>query len=61
MRTCVRWAFIISSIFGLAGDARAGSFDNAGTVEGSGAGQNRTAVQNAPVRTIHDAMAGFIS
>ena len=47
MRTCDRWAFIISSTFFLAIPARSQSLGNAGTVDGSVVDQSGPAIATA--------------
>ena len=58
MRTCVRWAFIISSIFSLAAPARSQSLGNAGTVDGSVVDQSGAAIPKAEIQ-IHNPVSGY--
>ena len=58
MRTCVRWAFITSSIFFLAAPARSQSLGNAGTVDGSVVDQCGAAIPKAEIQ-IHNPVSGY--
>lgn len=58
MRTCVRWAFITSSLFFLAAPARSQSLGNAGTVDGSVVDQSGAAIPRAEIQ-IHNPVSGY--
>ena len=58
MRTCVRWTFIVSSMFFLAAPARSQSSGNAGTVGGSVVDQSGAVIPKAEVQ-IHNPVAGY--
>ena len=58
MRTCVRWTFIISSMFFLAAPARSQSLGNAGPVDGSVVDQSGAAIPTAEIQ-IHSPAAGY--
>jgi hypothetical protein len=58
MRTCVRWAFIISSIISIAAIARSQSLGNAGTIEGHIVDQSGAAIQKAEVR-VRNPVSGY--
>jgi hypothetical protein len=58
MRTCVRWASIISSTFFLAAPARSQSLGNAGTVDGSVVDQSGAAIPKAEIE-IHNPVSGY--
>ena len=58
MRTCVRWAFIISSLFFLAVPVRSQSLGNAGTVDGSVVDQCGAAIPKAEIQ-IHNPVSGY--
>jgi Carboxypeptidase regulatory-like domain len=58
MRTCVRWAFITSSLFFLAAPVRSQSLGNAGTVDGSVVDQSGAAIPKAEIQ-IHNPVSGY--